>query len=959
MRILRFIPLALILTGQARANVYNVTSTTTFCPDTDSSQELAHSTMLLEPSTGIEPEATTIDVELSSTSTVSCDTKLSSERSPYKSSTETLSCETLTRKTTSCETLTTELPHSQGYSTSSFKSSGLSPSRSFDVPASTTPFSVTLSTKGESTKQETTIAYVSTSTYYYSTTTVTVYLGKPSSTSPTGEVSTGLSTTKVNPVTPMSGSSSSLATSMSTSTLTTQHTVSSTLVSSSECSYVDIFAAVSTDAPPSQYFPDGSSGFTIPESVDNGQDPIETNKFYANLFLGSQSSSVFTYPYSVWWNHNVNSAPGLAVSHTKPEQLVFGPEGPASQGGAPKYYINPVKILSLGFSATQFTNVNCDLKVSDMGQFSVLAALYDNTTSYDDRIDFVLAQGMGFVTGVYHGGLRARIFSEVGIDTVLRVSSTNTNSKTLKYRVKLYDGVLWLLYITVPTWYQNELSLAVETSQIVLSGVVDGIVVQIAPAPGSESQEFFYDVSAGTYITDVDLTGYTEDCGVSVRYSINYSTDGNSTGGEPLVFALPHQEGDFTDSTLKQATGIYLFTPTKGYAQAYLTDTLEFHTFLESKDIGFLPDTTLTKHAELQYSAEQIQLMASSANKELAVDMVGTIKGLSTYYAGKYITKFSFVLLTLHSIIKDSATTRSTLEIIKATFDAVFDNQLQYKLQYDLTIGGITSASTPSENFGFSYFNDHHFHLGYFLSAAAIVGWVDQDQGGTWARDHEEYFSTLVRDVNNPSTDDAYFPVLRMFDWYHGHSWAAGLFESSDGKNQESSSEDYNFAYAMKMWGQVIGDLALETRGNLMLSIMKKSMNSYYYYADDNTVQPAVFTPNKVGGIVFENKIDHTTFFGTNPEYIHGIHMLPTLPVSSIIRGPEFTRQEWDQTLASLVGSVRSGWTGILRLNQALFDPEASYEFFSQENFDYSLLDDGQSRTWSLAYSAGVMNMVS
>jgi endoglucanase Acf2 len=39
-----------------------------------------------------------------------------------------------------------------------------------------------------------------------------------------------------------------------------------------------------------------------------------------------------------------------------------------------------------------------------------------------------------------------------------------------------------------------------------------------------------------------------------------------------------------------------------------------------------------------------------------------------------------------------------------------------------------------------------------------------------------------------------------MFDWYHGHSFAKGLFESADGKDEESSSEDAFFAYAIKMW---------------------------------------------------------------------------------------------------------------------------------------------------------------
>lgn len=72
--------------------------------------------------------------------------------------------------------------------------------------------------------------------------------------------------------------------------------------------------------------------------------------------------------------------------------------------------------------------------------------------------------------------------------------------------------------------------------------------------------------------------------------------------------------------------------------------------------------------------------------------------------------------------------------------------------------------------------------------------------------------NTLVRDVANPSAKDEVFPMWRNFDWYHGHSWAHGLYAAMDGKDQESSSEDVMHAYAIKMWGQVSGDANMEAR---------------------------------------------------------------------------------------------------------------------------------------------------
>ena len=104
--------------------------------------------------------------------------------------------------------------------------------------------------------------------------------------------------------------------------------------------------------------------------------------------------------------------------------------------------------------------------------------------------------------------------------------------------------------------------------------------------------------------------------------------------------------------------------------------------------------------------------------------------------------------------------------------------------------------------------------------------------------DNKEFVNSLVRDVANPSGADKYFPMWRAFDWYAGHSWAKGLFVSYDGKDEESSSEDVHFAYSMKLWGCVTGDGALEARGNLMLAVMRRSLNTYMLYTSDNPVVP-------------------------------------------------------------------------------------------------------------------------
>lgn len=97
--------------------------------------------------------------------------------------------------------------------------------------------------------------------------------------------------------------------------------------------------------------------------------------------------------------------------------------------------------------------------------------------------------------------------------------------------------------------------------------------------------------------------------------------------------------------------------------------------------------------------------------------------------------------------------------------------------------GGIVSSGSyvtgnAGADFGNTYYNDHHFHYGYHVLAAACIAHLDP----AWIPENQAYVNTLIRDYANPSAKDMYFPQWRSFDWYHGHSWAHGLFASADGK---------------------------------------------------------------------------------------------------------------------------------------------------------------------------------
>lgn len=126
---------------------------------------------------------------------------------------------------------------------------------------------------------------------------------------------------------------------------------------------------------------------------------------------------------------------------------------------------------------------------------------------------------------------------------------------------------------------------------------------------------------------------------------------------------------------------------------------------------------------------------------------------------------------------------------------------------------------------------------------------------------------------------------------------------------------------------------------------------------------------------LFENKIDYTvcssalhflyfegvanpspqTYFGSNPEYIHGIHMIPAgFPFSAYVRTQKFVTEEWNTFFSNGRANVDGGWRGILYANLATIQPAASYAFFSNPKFNPAYLDGGASLTWYLTYSAAM-----
>lgn len=669
----------------------------------------------------------------------------------------------------------------------------------------------------------------------------------------------------------------------------------------------------------------------LPPIARDGNSPVHTNKFYGNMLLGNQTNAVWTHPYSLWCAKDPSFF-GMAVSHTTSSQRVLGP------GNPPQYFFNPIGIKSFVLSAVDFGGPGeLSLRFGAPKHLSVQAYLHKNDTQY---VHFPLLQGMGFVTAVYFN-MQPKIQSAVGFRSFDRAQNLGA---TQTYKVLLEDNRKWTLYVTPPTDQSLDFKLQ-DGNTILGSHGISQCLIQIV-ADDSPA----IDQAAGCFPVDCSLT--CSSTGATGSYRLNYQLAGSSISGKTLMYALPHHVNSFSQAMASKLMESRLESTVCGLMTGLITDSLEMIVDVPA-ELEFLPFTTIPgKRNHPQYSAEVLEAIRKAATAEVNGDVMNESNLDSMYFSGKALAKYAWILYCCCYIIKDSGLVSNLLPKLKGAMARFTSNKQILPLRYDQTWGGLISSGTASDDFGNSYYNDHHFHYSYHVITAAILALVDQDAGErNWLPQNREWVENLLRDFANPSENDKYFPAFRSFDWFNGHSWAKGLFESGDGKDQESSSEDVNASYAIKLWGLATQNQSLTALGDLQLGILNTSLNSYFLYSDDNKIMPPSFIPNKVSGILFENKIDHTTYFGNKLEYIQMIHAIPITSASSFVRHANFVQEEWNQKLAAIVADVQDGWKGIMFLNLALCDPRTAYDFFNSPSFTPAYLDGGQSLTWSLAYA--------
>lgn len=291
---------------------------------------------------------------------------------------------------------------------------------------------------------------------------------------------------------------------------------------------------------------------------------------------------------------------------------------------------------------------------------------------------------------------------------------------------------------------------------------------------------------------------------------------------------------------------------------------------------------------------------------------------VDTYWEGKHLGR----LATLSGIAEMAAAPdlqKRFLDEIKSRLENWFTaspGESSPLFYHDATWGALigSKASYGSD----MPLNDHHFHYGYFIRAAAEVARLDP----AWARKWEPMVMMLIRDIASPGRTDPMFPYIRCFDKYAGHSWASGDANFADGNNQESSSESLNAWYGMILWGEAMANKEVRDTGLFLFNTERTAVEEYWFDVS-GTNFPKDF-PNVALGMIWGGKGAFATWFSADIDCIHGINWLPFTPASIYMgRHPGYVKKNHDRIVEKRPGGrdYNTGWGDLVVMFSALSDP--------------------------------------
>lgn len=390
-------------------------------------------------------------------------------------------------------------------------------------------------------------------------------------------------------------------------------------------------------------------------------------------------------------------------------------------------------------------------------------------------------------------------------------------------------------------------------------GTVEGTTVRIAEG----GRVTFWPVPAGRPVAELADASRVRLSGSRTSFEVGDEQVTTEltylTGGDTVIARMPHQADPSATCELGSYPSIY------GTLQLCAGSSVRWNT---RKGVAA---------AELDLSG-----LTDGQRRTLADQVKSDVAALpafpaDTYFGGKALQRAAMLLSLARqlglSAEGDALARTLDAELTKWTDPQGCAKRDAFCFVYDPEGKGMVGL-TPS--FGSDEYNDHHFHYGYFLYAAAVVAHYDP----TAAQRYAPVLNLVAADL--AGSGNSWFPDRRVFDSYASHSWASGTAPFADGNNQESVSEAVNAWAGLTLWATATDNRPLAAEASWMLALEQESSRRYWTDVD-------LSGPEFVGydhGIVVLNwggKRDYATWFSAEPAAMLGILLLPMSPSSGYL----------------------------------------------------------------------------
>ncbi|KAL3005797.1 hypothetical protein AAZX31_08G240000, partial [Glycine max] len=593
----------------------------------------------------------------------------------------------------------------------------------------------------------------------------------------------------------------------------------------------------------------------------------------ARNYFSQTQSTVLPNP-STYFSSNLVSSP-------LPTNSFF--QNFALQNGTQAEYIHPYLIKTSNFSLSAScplllftTAVLYQTFVADITISSTQTTSQNHViSSYSD-----LGRGSPYITASVTKP------TSLSITTVRSIVSLCSNNKeNTKYTLKLNNTQTWLIYTSSPIYLNHDAASNI-TSKHFLAQFASALVTR--------------------------------------------SLSGNATLVKPFRVTYEWQKkGPGFLLTLAHPLHVKLLQYKKNHRMIVLRDFK--YRSIDGDLVGVVGDSWLLKtdtipvtwHSNKGVEKESHDEIVSALSKDVEALSSSPIATESSYYYGKLIGRAARLALIAEEV--SSPNVIPTIQkFLKDSIEPWLDGTFQGNgFLYENKWGGLVTkqGSTDSgADFGFGVYNDHHYHLGYFLYGIAVLAKVDLQ----WGQKYKPQVYSLVSDfMNSGQKYNSHYPRLRCFDLYKLHSWTSGVTEFTDGRNQESTSEAVNAYYSAALVGLAYDDSNLVATGSTLLALEILAAQTWWHVkAEGNLYEEEFAKENKIVDALWANKRDSALWWApaTCRECRLGIEVLPLSPVTeTLFYDADYVKELVEWTMPSLTSE---GWKGMTYALQGIYDKE-------------------------------------